>query len=203
MRTTMLNGLPITMLNGLGCGCENHKSMPMIQTFGLGAIAFNTEPTSDWSCQDWKYWHEELVKAFAEGKFASRIKYTKPEALRNANLVFNQWWSKLSGFFTKHQFCGYDSQFFAYFKSVGLENILSYFQGIVVPVASGAASVTENVANTATNASRRSFKHWKSIEVVIANCVSGWCCRSWVLGLQNLPEGRKETACTCCRSAKT
>ena len=136
----MKNGYAYS-LNGYGCS-------PALM--GFGAITFNTTPTSDWSCSDWKFWHEELVKAFMAGRFASQIRYSQQEAIRLSNQVFMQHWERLSGFFTKHQFCGYESQFFHYFKSVGLDNILSYFQAVITPTAESAGTITENVTDTAS-----------------------------------------------------
>lgn len=145
--------MKITMLNGIGCACQERQA--------LSGITFNTAPTSDWECQDWKFWHEELVKAFMAGAFKSRIKYSRDEAIRLSNQVFVTWWNKLVGTFSTKNFCGYESQWFAYFKSVGLESILSYFQGFFVPVATSAIKVTEsateavsNIADAAKNTSK-------------------------------------------------
>lgn len=142
--------MQITMLNGVA-GYPN--PLGLTRTFGLGAITFSTEPTSDWTCADWKFWHEELVKAFKAGRFASGIKYSDADAIRLANQVFNIWWSRLSSFISKHQFCGYESSFFNYFKTVGLDNILSYFQAVITPTAEAAGNVASNASQTVTKVS--------------------------------------------------
>lgn len=132
------------MLSGLGCDCQQQSGL-------RGTITFNTAPTSDWECQDWKFWHEELVKAFMAGAFKSRIKYSQPDAVRLANQVFVTWWNKLVGSFSSKNFCGYESQWFNYFRSVGLESILSWFQGIFIPVATSAVKVTESATEAISN----------------------------------------------------
>lgn len=119
--------------------------MSTIRLSGLGAIAWTDSPTSDWACADWMYWHQQLVKASLAGSFPSKIKYSQADALKNANTIFLQWW-KSTASFTKSNFCGYKSDWYAYFDSVGLgDEVLSYFQAAT----SGAVKLTETVTQTA------------------------------------------------------
>ena len=136
--------------------------------YGLGevqSITFSTQPNSDWSCNDWMIWHKALVQAFVGGKFASGIKYSQAEAYNQANKVFNQWWDKMNSFFSSKIWCGYNSEFYNYFKSVGNTAVLSFIASLVNPlsnsvktvanttekVTSSATQTVENVADTAKN----------------------------------------------------
>lgn len=150
--------MPIMMLNGLGCDCQNQSTVSFM---GFGEVTvpkFSDTPTTDWTCAQWMMWHKDLVRAFEAGLFASKIKYTHEAAIQNANDVFRIHWDKNSKWYNSLQFCGYSSDFFDYFKSVGLTDILSYFQGIITPAASTAVNVTstaqsvvENAADTVAN----------------------------------------------------
>lgn len=131
------------------CGCSGQS--------GLGEILFSSEPDKPekWTCTDWMNWHKALVQAFKQGKFKSGIKYSDADAIKMANEVFMTWWDKIvSGFFSfdSRQFCGYDSGFYTYIKSVGLTDVLSYFQAVLTPVASGATEVVQSTVDTTTNA---------------------------------------------------
>lgn len=129
---------------------------------GLGSLTVPTHqstPNSSWECSQWMAWHKALVSAFKNGLFASKIKYPEAKAIENANNVFNPHWSKSAGWYNSGR-CGYSSDFFNYFKSVGLSDILSYIQAVITPTASTAANVVssgtkavENVAKAAENVS--------------------------------------------------
>lgn len=132
----------IGRVNGLGCNCQ-----------GLQGISYSTQPTTEWTCQEWMLWHQELVKAFMGGKFKSGIKYTQGEATRLSNQVFTEWWDKLVDWFSNKRMCGYESQFYNYFRSVGLDNVLSYIQALLVPTTQTVTSTIENVGKTVENIS--------------------------------------------------
>lgn len=106
-------------------------------------IKFNSTPNKNWSAQDWLLWHKLLVQAFQDGKFQSGIKYSLTVAIQNANNVFRQWWEKEANF-TASNFAGYDTDFYNYFKSVGLTSILSYLQAVVTPIVGGSAKLAES-----------------------------------------------------------
>jgi hypothetical protein len=115
---------------------------------GLGAIAWTNTPSSNWTCTDWLYWHQALVAAGKNGSFPSHKKYDDAAALQNANAIFLEWW-KSTATFSQSNFCGYKSDWFNYFQNVGLgDELLSYFQAIFTPVASGAAKVTQTATDT-------------------------------------------------------
>lgn len=123
-------------------------------TFGLGATStvptFRDTPTSDWDCSLWVIWHKSLVAAFQAGAFASGLKYTQAKAIENANNVFTIHWNKTASF-RNSNFCGYNSTFFTYFKTVGLTDILSYFQAIITPTAKAATEVVSSGAKSVEN----------------------------------------------------
>jgi hypothetical protein len=117
---------------------------------GMG-VAFSDTPTSKWSCIQWMQWHQNLVKAFKEGRFASRIKYSDADAIRLSNQVFIEHWNRLKTLFDKKDFCGYSSDFFNYFRAVGLSDILSFVQALVNPVVSTGIKVVEGGEKVVTN----------------------------------------------------
>lgn len=117
---------------------------------GLG-VEFSNTPTSKWSCIQWMQWHQNLVKAFKEGRFASRIKYSDADAIRLSNEVFIVHWNRLKTLFDKKDFCGYGSDFFNYFRAVGLSDILSFVQALVNPVVSTGIKVVEGGEKVVTN----------------------------------------------------
>ncbi len=126
---------------------------------GLGdappIIKYNTEPDTsadgrkvDWSCSDWITWHQLLVQAFTEGRFASGIKYSREKALEHANNVWRTWWDKSNSWFGYNKsFCGYESLFFNYLSSVGLADVLNLTHKVYNP----ATDVVVSVANTTKN----------------------------------------------------
>jgi hypothetical protein len=143
----------MNLLLGLGCpDCNGTCSSPVT---GLGTtvatIAFNSTPTSDWSCNDWLLWHKELVKAFKEGKFKSGIKYSEADAITNANKVFTQWWDKIVSVWSSKYWCGYSTAFYSYFKSVGLTDHISFIASIYTPIAQGTINVAQSAGNAITN----------------------------------------------------
>lgn len=127
----------------------------------LEAVTYKSKPSSDWIGADWLTWHKSLVDAFKNGRFKSGIKYPYDKSVELANNVFNVWFEKNASFKVKN-FAGYDSQFFAYFKSVGLENILSIFQ----QVANVGTNVVTNTGEVVTNVSGAARGASESIQTI-------------------------------------
>jgi hypothetical protein len=118
-------------------------------------IKFNSKPTSDWTCDDWLIWHKMLVQAFMNGSFASRINYSKDEAIKLANQVFIQWWKDVvSWYSSNYSFCGYGSDFLTYFKSVGMTDHISALAATITPIVSTAPKVAESAAKTVENTAK-------------------------------------------------
>ena len=143
----------------MACGCNTRT----IEKLGAvpPVIRFSTTPDNSadgravkWTCADWMNWHKQLVQAFKNGQFKSKIKYSDAIALSQTNIIFMSWWDKKKTLFDKKDFCGYSSDFFAYFKKAGLSDILSYLQAIVVPIVGGTANVAESAGNVLTTAGK-------------------------------------------------
>ncbi len=167
----------------------DHQRLVMGEGYGIGLGSVPTVPTykstpdSSWDCSMWMIWHKALVSAFTAGSFQSGIKYSQAKAIENANNVFVVHWNKSAGIYNR-SFCGYSSDFFSYFKLVGLTDILSYFQAVVTPTANTAANVVssttkavENVAHATENVSEAaqntaSVTKWL-VPVVLVTIVGG------------------------------
>ncbi|MCZ8355477.1 MAG: hypothetical protein O9340_12120 [Cyclobacteriaceae bacterium] len=78
-----------------------------------------------WDCNDWVKFHQSLVEAFEKGTFASKIKYKKPEAIKQANKVFSEHFNKHNGWLSLEERCGYSYQFSTYMDSVGLSHFIT------------------------------------------------------------------------------
>jgi len=130
------------------------KVIPVIFDYGRNKIAQpNTSlavPGKEvvWECADWLNFHKGLVRFFMEGRFTSKVKNTKPDAIQNANQVFMQHWERNANFWSSLRTCGYAGEFFNYFKSVGLTDVLSILQAIVVPTANTAANLVDTTTKT-------------------------------------------------------
>jgi hypothetical protein len=128
------------------------KAVPVIFNYQTNKIAQpNTSlslPGKEviWSCSDWMNFHKGLVKFFMEGRFKSKIRYAKPQAIEQANQVYMQHWERNANFWSSLRMCGYAGEFYSYFKSVGLTDVLSILQAIVVPT----TNTTVNVVDTTT-----------------------------------------------------
>jgi hypothetical protein len=186
-----LNGYKLKGLGcGPACGCQ--------QMNGLGAIVYNSTPTSDWSCGDWMVWHQELVKAFMGGKFASGIKYSQQDAINNANKVFAQWWDKAASI-SDSNFCGYNSGFLEYFKSVGYTDHISYIAGILTPIFKGgtnASSAVQKTGEAAENAADAAKNTTKTLQwllpvgvVTVVALVGGYVYKNYIKGNSRVKVG--------------
>lgn len=151
----------------LGCCCQ--QNLPALGNVVQPGIAFNTQPDTPtkWGCADWMFWHQQLVKAFMEGKFASRINYPRSEAIRLSNQVFMEWWKKQVSFWDSRYWCAYNTDFFNYFKSVGLTDHMSFIAGIVTPLIGGATEVSANTAQTAANITETTSKTSNTLKYVL------------------------------------
>ena len=118
----------------------------------------------NWDCNDWMVFHQSVVKHFMAGKTKSKIKYSKDAAIKMTNDVFRQHWSKSAGAWRKLK-CGYTSEFFRYFKEVGLTDILSIFQA--------ALATTTNVATTVLDVTEKSAKIGGEIVVGAGDAIKG------------------------------
>ncbi len=128
------------------------KIIPVIFDYARNKIAKpNTSLSAPgrevvWECSDWVNFHKGLVQFFMEGRFKSKVKNTKPDAIQNANQVFMQHWERNADFWSSLRICGYAGEFFNYFKSVGLTDVLSILQAVVVPT----ENTVENLVDTTT-----------------------------------------------------
>ncbi len=111
-----------------------------------------------WGCADWMIFHKRLVEGFIAGRFASQKKYTKEQAIELSNQVFRQHWERNATFFSSLRACGYASEFFSYFKSVGLNDVLNAFQQVanigtkaIDTVATSTTKVIDSSAKTLVN----------------------------------------------------
>lgn len=107
-----------------------------------------------WDCNDWMIFHQVVVKHFMAGKTKSKIKYSKNFAIKLTNDLFRQHWSKSAGAWRKLK-CGYTTEFFRYFKEIGLTDILSIIQAALATtanVATTALDVTEKTTESAAEA---------------------------------------------------
>lgn len=166
--------MTITMLNGLGCGCQD-AGAPMLSGYGK-VINFNTAPVINtyvydrdgyWNCNDWMTWHQKLVEAFMQGRFASKIKYSPADALKKANEVFMIWWNKQSWYnYATDQCMLLNQTFRKYFNNTAKLNLDAVYSAAATPfdvatnlidaggdVVENIAAVVENVSESAKNTS--------------------------------------------------
>ncbi|MCW5910944.1 MAG: hypothetical protein KIT62_07715 [Cyclobacteriaceae bacterium] len=147
------------------------RTLTITQLGSIQVPTFRDTPTKDWDCAQWMIWHKDLVKAFMAGAFASNIKYTQDKAIENANNVFIVHWNKSASFMNSN-FCGYKSDFFNYFKSVGLGDILSYFQAVFTPTATATTEVVSSGAKAATNVAQSAGQAVENVAKGIENTSS-------------------------------
>jgi hypothetical protein len=189
-----LNGMPITMLNGLGCPqCAGTCSTPARRPLGDPAVVkFNSTPTSDWTCDDWMIWHKQLVQAFQNGSFKSGIKYPKDQAIGLANQVFIQWWKDVVSWFSyNYSFCGYGSDFLNYFKSVGMTDHISAVAGTVTPIISSAPKVADSAAKVVENTAKAAENTTSVAKWLVPTIVVGGVALVGVYLYKNYAKGNK------------
>lgn len=140
------------LFEGLGCpDCGNTCGQQMNGLGALSVISFTSNPTSSWSCNDWVTWHQELVKAFEQGKFQSGIKYNHADALANAKKVFLVWWDKTISMWSWKTTCGYNTDFYNYFKSVGISENITFIASLTSPIANGIKNLSTSTGNVITS----------------------------------------------------
>lgn len=113
--------------------------------------SLSTKKEVKWGCEEWLAWHKAMVDKGIRGTWGSKKKFTKAQAIEIANKAFRQNWANSSGYWNSLS-CGYTSEFFNYFKSVGLSDMLNIFQAgknSLVNVASKGITTSENIANSA------------------------------------------------------
>lgn len=98
-----------------------------------------------WECADWVVFHKGLVQWFREGRFASKIKYSEADAIKNANQIVTQHWERNATFTSSLRLCGYGSAFYAYFVSVGLGPVVT---NILQKIANVGTKITETTLDT-------------------------------------------------------
>ena len=152
----------------------NGNTVPVIFDYVKNRIAqpntsLSAKGEVKWECADWMNFHKGLVRFFMEGRFKSRAKYPKAEATNKANEVFMQHWQRNAGFFSSLRNCGYTSEFFTYFKAVGLTDVLSILQAVIVPTAKTVTDVTETVSTTVSKTSDAAGKAIVNAGDTIAN----------------------------------
>lgn len=101
-----------------------------------------------WDCNDWMLWHKALVKMFMKGQVESGIKYTSEKATELANQVFKQHWTRASAALTR---CGYTSDFYQYFNSVGLASIFNLAHRTANATVQKGSKIVDSVSNTLVN----------------------------------------------------
>ncbi|MEK9157684.1 MAG: hypothetical protein AAB638_00690 [Patescibacteria group bacterium] len=116
--------------------------------------SLTTKTAVTWTCADWLVFHKGLVKWFTEGRFASKVKLAPEAATIKANEVFKGHWDRnASTLLTR---CGFGSEFFGYFNTVGLFSIFNLTHrtanaGVekVSKIADNASTSLVNVLDTA------------------------------------------------------
>lgn len=112
---------------------------------GLGVL---DTPTDDWECFQWVNWHKHLVKTYRDAG------YTEEQAKQYAKSIFLTWWDKINTFWGSLNWCGYGSEFFNYFKSVGVTEHLSILAKVSAPIISATTNVAESAGNILTDAGK-------------------------------------------------
>lgn len=117
--------MPIMMLNGLGCSCQE-QAQPTMFVNGLGSygkqINWDTQPVINtypynrdgyWDCNDWMTWHKKVAEKYGVSR---------------ANEVFLIWWNKQSFYNYAMDCMLLNKTFRDYFNSVGLplDNLANY-----------------------------------------------------------------------------
>jgi len=151
------------------------KTVPVIFNYQTNKVAQpNTSlslPGKEvvWSCSDWMNFHKGLVKFFMEGRFKSKVRLAQPQAIEQANDVFMQHWERNANFWSSLRMCGYGGEFYNYFKNVGLTDVLSILQSIVVPTTNTTASVVETTTRTIDKTAEAAGKTIENAGDTLAN----------------------------------
>lgn len=137
---TLQNILYLNLTNGsakLPLVKNSNYDLPVLPANIQSPDYDNWGPDSYWSCGDWKRFAEQLVAA-----------YGKEQAL----VVFGAYWDQQDSFEHAYNWCKYDGDFVAYFKSLGVTDDRNPFAkgwGI----AGDAISTVGNTVEGAKNAS--------------------------------------------------
>jgi hypothetical protein len=105
-----------------------------------------------WECSDWLSFHKGVVRFFEEGRFASRVKLSKKDAIAKTNDVFMQHWERNAGIWSSLRLCGYGSEFYNYFKSVGLTGVTNIVQNVFQTASSVVQTTTNAIDKTTASA---------------------------------------------------
>jgi hypothetical protein len=143
----------ILELNGLG------KTTPIIydpkrNKWALPNTSVGHNKKVDWNCYDWMKFHQLLVEWFEKGKSPSGIKFSKPDAIKQANKIFLEHFNKQNVLGSWLDLCGYKGQFASYMTSVGLQDIITTFAkgyNALFRTAEKGIDSVEKVANTTAN----------------------------------------------------
>jgi hypothetical protein len=145
----MANGVEISYISGInspriGCGCQR----PAVGFFASAPDATNPDSIpntsvidSTWDCSQWITWHKANVSAYGQSA---------------ANDKFQQYWSQLSTWDSAYNFCKYQSDFYNYFKSQGIDTgwWLSHLFVDASQIVNNTGSAAVNLSNAATNTTK-------------------------------------------------